>query len=85
MRLVDDPGHALWKRDFSGASGLFGLVLKACSERALAAMLDGMEWANTRLLHNRKVQHPKFDSARRSPILNNLSNGGADYSFPSNC
>ncbi|MDP6951441.1 MAG: cystathionine beta-lyase [Alphaproteobacteria bacterium] len=41
--LPDDPGHALWQRDFSGASGLFGLVLKPARREALAAMLDGME------------------------------------------
>ena len=41
--LADDPGHALWKRDFSGASGLFGVVLKDCPKKAVAAMLDGME------------------------------------------
>ncbi len=38
--LPDDPGHALWKRDFSGASGLFGIELKPCSKPQLAAMLD---------------------------------------------
>lgn len=26
--LPSDPGHALWKRDFKGACGLFGVVLK---------------------------------------------------------
>jgi cystathionine beta-lyase len=41
--LPDDPGHALWRRDFLGASGLFGFVLRPCSRGALAAMLDGME------------------------------------------
>lgn len=41
--LPDDPGHALWKRDFTGASGLFGVVLKEVPRKALAAMLDGME------------------------------------------
>jgi cysteine-S-conjugate beta-lyase len=25
--LLDDPGHALWKRDFSGASGVFSVLL----------------------------------------------------------
>ncbi len=25
--LVDDPGHALWKRDFMGASGVFSFLL----------------------------------------------------------
>ena len=41
--LPDDPGHALWKRDFLGASGLFGFVLKPCSKAAVAAMLDHLE------------------------------------------
>jgi cystathionine beta-lyase len=40
--LPEDPGHALWKRDFSGASGLFSAVLKPRPKAALAAMLDGM-------------------------------------------
>jgi len=40
--LPDDPGHGIWKRDFTGASGLFGIVLKPCAPAALAAMLDGM-------------------------------------------
>ncbi len=37
-----DPGHALWQRDFAGASGLFSIVLKPCAQDALAAMLDGL-------------------------------------------
>ncbi len=41
--LPDDPGHDLWKRDFTGASGLFGVVLKDASKDAVAAMLDGMD------------------------------------------
>jgi cysteine-S-conjugate beta-lyase len=41
--LESDPGHALWKRDFCGASGLFGAILKPCSKAAVAAMLDGLE------------------------------------------
>jgi cystathionine beta-lyase len=42
--LPGDPGHALWKRDFTGACGLFGVVLKeGVTDRALCAMIDGME------------------------------------------
>jgi cystathionine beta-lyase len=41
--LEGDPGHAIWKRDFTGATGLFSVILKPCSDRALAAMLDGLE------------------------------------------
>jgi cystathionine beta-lyase len=41
--LPDDPGHAIWKRDFTGASGLFTVVLKPAPEAAVAALLDGLE------------------------------------------
>ncbi len=41
--LPDDPGHAIWKRDFLGSSGLFSVVLHPASEAAVAAMLDGLE------------------------------------------
>ena len=41
--LPDHSGHALWKRDYSGASGLFSIVLKPVSEAAVAAFLDGLE------------------------------------------
>ena len=41
--LEGDPGHALWKRDFSGACGLFGLVLNPCSDNAVAAFIDGLQ------------------------------------------
>jgi cystathionine beta-lyase len=40
--LSNAPGHDVWKRDFSGASGLFSVVLKPASEAAVAAMLDGL-------------------------------------------
>lgn len=38
--LPSDPGHALWKRDFKGASGLFSIELKPVSRTALAAFVD---------------------------------------------
>ena len=38
--LPTDPGHAIWKRDFTGASGLFSIVLKPMSKPALAAFVD---------------------------------------------
>ena len=41
--LPADPGHAIWNRDFTGAAGLFSVILNPCSEAALAAMLDGLE------------------------------------------
>ncbi|MGH6947999.1 MAG: cystathionine beta-lyase [Kiloniellales bacterium] len=41
--LPGDPGHALWKRDFCGASGLFSVVLKPCTRAAVAAFVEGLE------------------------------------------
>lgn len=41
--LPGDPGHEIWRRDFTGASGLFGVVLEPVAEKAVAAMLDGLE------------------------------------------
>ncbi|OHC82499.1 MAG: cystathionine beta-lyase [Rhodospirillales bacterium RIFCSPLOWO2_12_FULL_67_15] len=41
--LPECPGHELWKRDFTGASGLFSVVLKEFPKKAVAAMLDGLE------------------------------------------
>lgn len=41
--LHDDPGHTLWKRDFTGACGLFSIVLHQASDKSVAAMLDGMK------------------------------------------
>lgn len=41
--LPSDPGHALWKRDFAGASGLFGVVLDGGGDTAARAFLDALE------------------------------------------
>jgi cysteine-S-conjugate beta-lyase len=38
----DQPGHAVWRRDFSGSAGVFGLVMKAASREAQAAALAAM-------------------------------------------
>ena len=39
--LESDPGHAIWKRDFKGSSGLFGVELKPMSTAALSAFFNG--------------------------------------------
>jgi cysteine-S-conjugate beta-lyase len=39
--LEGDPGHALWKRDFTGSSGLFGVELKPIPAKALSAFFNG--------------------------------------------
>ncbi|HEY4039408.1 MAG TPA: PLP-dependent transferase, partial [Burkholderiaceae bacterium] len=42
--LPEDPGYRLWRRDFRGASGLFGIELTAAiSEQALTAMIDSLQ------------------------------------------
>lgn len=40
--LEGDPGHAIWKRDFSGAASLFGVVLKPASDRTVDALIDAL-------------------------------------------
>ena len=41
--LPSHPQHAIWKRDFVGASGLFSVILKTAEEKGVAAMLDGLK------------------------------------------
>ncbi len=38
--LASCPGHAIWQRDFSGASGLFSIVLKPVADTAVHAFLN---------------------------------------------
>jgi cysteine-S-conjugate beta-lyase len=40
--LEDDPGHSIWRRDFSGSSGLFSIVLEPISEPAVHAFLNAL-------------------------------------------
>lgn len=40
--LEGAPGHELWKRDFTGACGLFSLILKPVPQKKVAAMLDSL-------------------------------------------
>lgn len=40
--LESDPGHAIWKRDFSGACGLFSIVLKPEYEKNFGAFFDAL-------------------------------------------
>lgn len=41
--LESFPGHAIWKRDFSGAAGLFSFVIKDGTEAQAHAFLDALE------------------------------------------
>ena len=41
--LPDDPGHALWKRDFLGSSGLFGIELAAATPAQVTRFVEALE------------------------------------------
>jgi len=41
--LPDCPGHDLWRRDFSGATGLFSFVLAGGDDAARARLIDSLE------------------------------------------
>jgi len=40
--LETDPGHALWRSQFSGAAGPFTIALAPCSEAAFACFIDSL-------------------------------------------
>jgi cystathionine beta-lyase len=40
--LESDPGHKIWRRDFSGASGLFSVVFKPVPQAKVNAFLNGL-------------------------------------------
>jgi cysteine-S-conjugate beta-lyase len=40
--LPSDPGHEIWKRDFTGACGLFSIVLQPCSDCAVYAFMNAL-------------------------------------------
>jgi cysteine-S-conjugate beta-lyase len=40
--LESHPGHAIWKRDFTGACGLFSIVLRPVPEKAVNAFLNAL-------------------------------------------
>lgn len=55
--LPSFPGHALWKRDFTGSSGVFSLVIPHAAEAALPDLLTatktfsiGASWGGTHSL-----------------------------------
>ncbi len=41
--LPSFPGHAIWKRDFSGSSGLFSFVLAGGGQKQAHAFLDALD------------------------------------------
>jgi cystathionine beta-lyase len=41
--LPDHPDHELWKRDFSGSSGVFSIILRPAAKEAVEAFVNGLE------------------------------------------
>jgi cysteine-S-conjugate beta-lyase len=41
--LESDPGHSIWKRDFTGAASLFSVVLKPAPQKAVDTFLDTLK------------------------------------------
>lgn len=41
--LPNHPGHAIFKRDFSGSNGLFSFALKQGNQKQIAAFIEGMQ------------------------------------------
>ena len=75
--LQSDPGHTIWKRDFKGSSGLFGVELKPVGADALNAFFNafhhfglGYSWGGYESLvipSNFKRTAKEF--AHRGPII----------------
>ncbi|MDO9367061.1 MAG: cystathionine beta-lyase [Sphingopyxis sp.] len=40
--LPEDPGHALWRRDFLGSSGLFGFTLRGSDDAGRARFIEAL-------------------------------------------
>jgi cystathionine beta-lyase len=40
--LESDAGHAIWQRDFTGASGLFSIVLNPVPQKSVYAFMDAL-------------------------------------------
>ena len=77
--LPDFPDHDLWKRDFTGACGLFGVVLKPGSWEAAYAFANSLElfgcgvsWGGYESLIvpcKAQVERRAFPDALEGPLL----------------
>ena len=74
--LREDAGHDLWKRDFTGACGLFSIVLQGASDGAVAAMLNGMKhfglgysWGGFESLILHAHYHRSFPKKLEGPLI----------------
>ncbi len=76
--LASDPGHAVWRRDMSGSSGLFSFVLRGTKEDA-AAFLDaltlfglGYSWGgyeSLAILGNTEMKRSALPMPADAPII----------------
>ncbi|MGA0600548.1 cystathionine beta-lyase [Caulobacter sp. KR2-114] len=77
--LPGAPDHELWKRDYSGAAGLFGVVLQPVAEARVHALLDalklfglGFSWGGFESLAldcDHQLVHRRFRKAYDGPVL----------------
>ncbi len=72
--LSGAPGHSLWKRDFSGAAGVFSIVLRPDAGQSTTAFLDALEvfglgfsWGGFESLALNC--DPQFDVRRHPPMF----------------
>ena len=72
--LETDPGHALWKRDRAGASGLFGVLFAEWSNDDAAHFIDGLQlfgigasWGGFESLAILSNPRPNRDATRWEP------------------
>jgi cystathionine beta-lyase len=72
--LPGAPGYALWRRDYTGAAGLFGVVLQPASVKAVEALLDalklfglGFSWGGFESLALNA--DPQFDVRKTKPAF----------------
>ncbi|WP_333606850.1 cystathionine beta-lyase [Arsukibacterium sp.] len=72
--LPSHPGHAIFKRDFSGSNGLFSFVLKQGSQQQVEAFIEGMahfkmgfSWGGYESLITATMQLQKLRSASHWP------------------
>jgi len=79
--LPSSPDHTLWKRDFSGSSGLFGVVLNAIPEGGMDRFLGalhlfgmGFSWGGYESLlipcdHQLTRSKDSWTASRAGPLL----------------
>lgn len=72
--LPGAPGHALFQRDYAGAAGVFGVVLRPAPPRAVEAFLDalqlfglGFSWGGFESLA--LTADPQFDVRKAKPTF----------------